>query len=166
MNPYEPNGPGRQVALPANLTLASRDGRLEISWRWSLLGSVMLPARSLEERLVRGLISHGLGYVASTQRVYAVVGHVGWLMLSIIGLQEGASGQVGRLLSSRLLDVYAMLGGVNEHGRGGTAELMAVWGKVALIIYLVGLVLSWARGPRRPWDRLKLRSHRAHQRVA
>ncbi|HLL01170.1 MAG TPA: hypothetical protein VK539_11325 [Myxococcaceae bacterium] len=107
--------------------------------------------RSLEERLVRGLISHGLGYVASTQRVYAVVGHFGWLMLSIIGLQEGASGQVGRLMSSRLLDLYAMLGGVNEHGRGGTAELMAVWGKVALIIYLVGLVLSWARGPRRPW---------------
>ncbi|HYH99493.1 tetratricopeptide repeat protein [Hyalangium sp.] len=107
--------------------------------------------RSLPERLVRGLIAHALGYLTATQQLLAVGGHFGWFMLVIIGLGN-SHGDVMRELSQRLLWLFAALGGVDETGRGGTAEIMEVFGKVALVAYLMELLLARVIGPRSPWS--------------
>lgn len=145
-------GDGSQEApAPEELSTAPARFTAEVQEPETALPPEEQAPRGMLERLVRGLLAHGLGYAAATQQVYAVGGHFGWLMMSIIGLQEGGSGSAGRTLSSGLLTAYKMLGGVDARGRGGPGEMMEVWGKVALIIYLVELLLSWVRGPRRAW---------------
>ncbi|HYH99328.1 hypothetical protein, partial [Hyalangium sp.] len=141
----------QQAPEPEQLSAAPAQSTAEVREPGTGLPAEERSPRGLPERLVHALIAHGLGYVSATQQVFAVGGHFGWLMMVIIGLQEGGAGGAGRTLSSGLLSLYKMLGGVNEHGRGGTGEMMEVWGKVALIIYLVEVLLSWVRGPRRPW---------------
>jgi hypothetical protein len=108
-------------------------------------------SRSLPERLVRGLIAHALGYLTATQHLFAVGGHFGWVMLVIISLGN-SNGELMRELSQRLLWLFAALGGVDETGRGGKAEMMEVFGTVALFIYLIELLLARVIGPRSPWS--------------
>lgn len=108
-------------------------------------------SQSLFERLVRWLIAHVLGYLGATQEVLAVGGHFGWFMMAIIGL-ENSHGVLTRELGQRLLWLFAALGGVDETGHGGKAELMEVFGKVALGIYLIELLLARVLGPRRRWS--------------
>jgi hypothetical protein len=107
--------------------------------------------RSLSERLMRGLGAHALGYIASTQQVYAVGGHFGWFMLLVIGLGEGGAGGSMKEVGRALLNLYALLGGVDASGHGGKAELMEVWGKLSLIHYVVQQLLSRVFGARVPW---------------
>jgi hypothetical protein len=148
----EPPRPAPGEPLPATLTLTARNGRAEEHRPQTRPPPEKSAPRSLSERLMRGLLDHGLGYIAATQQLYAVGGHFGWVMLVIIGLQGGGTGSMMNEVSRGLLLFYAALGGVDETGRGGTSEMMEVWGKVSLIIYLVEVLFSRVRGARQPWS--------------
>ena len=43
---------------------------------------------------------------------------------------------------------YAWLGGVDEHGRGDGDNLLSVWAKRSLVVYLIDAALRALRGPR------------------
>ncbi|HEX5747435.1 MAG TPA: hypothetical protein VFZ09_14415 [Archangium sp.] len=103
------------------------------------------------ERLVRTLLAHGLGLLASTQEVFALAGHFGWFMLVSIGLMEEMQQELLTQVGQRLLWLYELLGGVDETGHGGIGEWKEVWGKVSLVLYGVHLLLARVAGPGRPW---------------
>ena len=102
--------------------------------------------------LSRFLAAQVLRYLASTQAFAMVVLHGGWVLLSI-AVWSHASGGAGDLaaVGRGLLRAYAWLGGVDENGHGDGARMLAVWGKVSVLVWLLSQAWRSVRGARRPW---------------
>ncbi|MEO6366183.1 MAG: hypothetical protein ABIO38_09090 [Luteimonas sp.] len=101
------------------------------------------------------LLVHALRVAAASQAIGMVVLHAAWILLLILAMTQGAPGSGEGATGRVLMDAFRWLGGVDATGRGGMAEVMTVWAKLAVVVYLVGLALAHLRGPRSRWPVLR-----------
>jgi hypothetical protein len=97
------------------------------------------PAR----RLARFLGYHALGFFQYSQMAPLVFFHAGWVLLLVASLQDSMSRQGLSLpaASQVFFRLFASFGGVDENGHGSMDELMEVYGRLSLILYLGSLLV-------------------------
>lgn len=105
----------------------------------------------MSEALKQAVFVQVIRYAASTQAVAAVALHAGWMLLALATWQHAAvDGSTIDVVTSGLIRAYAWLGGVDADGHGDLDNLLAVWGKVSLVVYALDALLRRVRGERPP----------------
>lgn len=105
----------------------------------------------MSDALKQAIFVQVIRYAASTQAVAAVALHAGWMLLALATWQHAAvDGGAIDAVTSGLTGAYAWLGGVDADGHGDIDNLLAVWGKVSLVVYAVDALLRRVRGERSP----------------
>jgi len=103
----------------------------------------------------RAIAVHAIGLLAVTQSVPLVVVHAGWIAIALL-TWGGAAGDGSSVqqFTSTAWRTYGWMGGTDADGRGDINNLMAVWARLALVVYGLEVVVrrfgpQWA--PLRWW---------------
>lgn len=107
--------------------------------------------RRFVDDLPRHLATHLLGLFGAGQMALMIAGHAGWMIMCVIGLQEGAGGHHGRTAAGLLIGAYAALGGVDEDGHGDLSNLLGVAAKLSLVVWVLEFLWEKLRGERVAW---------------
>lgn len=91
---------------------------------------------------------HALRYFALAQAGPVVIVQGAWIILATATWSHayGADSGVAEAMRT-LMRGYAWLGGLDEQGHGNGNTLLAVWGKLSLVFYLIDAALRALRGP-------------------
>lgn len=92
---------------------------------------------------------HALRFFAVAQAGPVVILHGAWIILATATWSHahGPDSAVAEAMRT-LMRGYAWLGGVDDQGHGNGTTLLAVWGKLSLLLYLIDAALRALRGPR------------------
>lgn len=104
-------------------------------------------SRTPAGRFFHFLVYHAVGLFKSSQTAPLVFFHAGWIMMIAIALQDSLpkQGVPTKTLAQVFFRTFESLGGVDENGHGSKAELMEVYGRLSLMVYLCSLVLPFRR---------------------
>jgi hypothetical protein len=103
----------------------------------------------------RLLLVQAIRYLVALQAFGMVVLHAGWMLLAIA--TWGAAGDADVTSLARLLTrAFVWLGGVDASGHGDEGTIFAVWGKISIVVWLLGAAWRALRGPRPPWSAWKV----------
>ncbi|HEY5972856.1 MAG TPA: hypothetical protein VIT22_13010 [Pseudoxanthomonas sp.] len=107
----------------------------------------------MNEGIARRIGIEAIRYVASTQAMGMVVFHGAWMLLALATWKHAAGGESGMgSIAHGLLRAYRWLGGVDPDGHGDAGNLMAVFGKLSLVVYAVSALFrrlfgAWPPAP-------------------
>lgn len=105
----------------------------------------------------RWIAAEVVRYLAFTQSGMLVGLHFGWIMLVVIGSTGMVDGvKDGREeIGAQFFEAVRWLGGMDADGHGDLDSMLALWGKVSLILFLPKLLWDVFGGERPPWPFLR-----------
>ena len=108
------------------------------------------------DRSNRGLVEALAEVIAdlfvSSQYVYVVVLHAGWMLLLGIALYD--TNGTARSIAELFFDAFAALGGQETDGRSGVTEILQVYATLCLMVWSVRVLLRTVRPGLQPWHPL------------
>ncbi len=95
--------------------------------------------------LPRTLLVEGIRYVGTAQAGPVVILHAAWMLLALAAWQDANAD-----FTRPLVRAFVWLGGTDGHGVGNGSAILAVWGKISLVLYLIQALARRMFEPREP----------------
>lgn len=105
----------------------------------------------MKPSLRRTVLVEVIRYMGVTQAGPAVILHGAWMLLALAVWQHATAGSTSSADFTRpLLRAFVWLGGTDGHGVGSASNLVVVFGKISVVLYLIEAMVHRAVGPRAP----------------
>lgn len=105
----------------------------------------------MQHGVKRTLGRHLIRYAASTQILPVVMLHGLWMVFAVLTWRDAAaSGSGVDRAAGAVWNAYLWLGGVDADGHGDLDNLLGVWAKLSLPVYLLDAIVRSLLGERAP----------------